>query len=100
MKTASSEETLPPLHSAVWQSNADAVRRLLQQGAAVDASAAHLADSVMPLHIAAQLGHAAVAELLLDAGAPVDAETARWSETPLGLAIKVTGVRSTSVSAV
>jgi len=59
-----------PLHTAAMQGDEDAVRRLLAEGARVDARDGFGAT---PLHRAAGMGHVQVMELLLDNGAPVDA---------------------------
>ncbi len=64
-----------PLHLAAYFGRADAVRVLVEAGAAVDATTRN-AMANRPLHAAAAGGHNGVARLLVEAGADVDARQA------------------------
>jgi ankyrin repeat protein len=72
----------PPLIGAVRQGDAAAARRILAQGADVNAAAA---DGTTPLHWAAHRDDVELVRLLLGAGADVTAGN-RYGVTPLALA--------------
>ena len=68
-----------PLHDAADKGNIDEVKRLIAQGANVNAKDKH---TVTALHWAADQGHTAVVELLIAEGADVNAKSKDGS-TPL-----------------
>lgn len=74
---------LTPLHLAVIGGDADAVGKLIDEGAAVDAPAA---KRISPLHLAASAGDESILAALLKAGADVDGADAR-GRTPLHWAV-------------
>ncbi len=67
-----SEDGWTPLHLAAFFGKQDAVRMLLNKGAAVNARSTNAMQN-MPLHAAAAGRHAEVARLLIDRGASADA---------------------------
>ena len=67
-----SKDGFTALHFACYFGQPEAVRVLLENGAAVDAVAANLMQ-VMPLHSAASARNVAAARMLLEHGAPVNA---------------------------
>ncbi len=74
---------LTPLHKAVSENDAPAVKRLLAAGA--DARAATTLSRITPLALAATNGDATIIQALLDAGAAVEVPNADGA-TPLMLA--------------
>lgn len=72
-----------PLHTASAFGNEEAVKLLLQYGAAVNVQSGE--DKLTPLHLAAEQGYPKCVQLLIDAGALVNA-TNRKKQTPLHLA--------------
>lgn len=76
---ALSAVTTYPLHEAAAASDVELVRRLIAEGADVNAQGP---SQRTPLHYAAIAGHREVAQVLLDSGADVEARD-RWGDTPL-----------------
>ena len=74
-----------PVADAAQQGDLDAVRRLLREGADVNAPQG---DGMTALHWAAERGDASLCEVLLYAGARVDAGTRIGHYTPLHLAAR------------
>lgn len=74
-----------PLHFAAGSGNLEVAEALINNGAAVNATASIYIYT--PLHLAALNGKKEVAELLIDKGADVNAMSAS-GDTPLDLAIK------------
>ena len=74
---------LPPLHQAARDNNAAEAKRLIDNGAEVNAKDE---NGFTPLHRAAGRNAAAVAKLLIDNGADVNAEIGNTGLTPLYLA--------------
>ena len=78
-------ETDSPVADAAQRGDLDAVRRLLREGADVNAPQG---DGMTALHWAAERGDASLCEVLLYAGARVDAGTRIGHYTPLHLAAR------------
>jgi hypothetical protein len=74
------------LHLMAKRNDVDAVRWLLDRGAAPDGIWPHWDADVTPLHLAAMQGHAAIARLLLDAGADTTIRDTKHHEDPRGWA--------------
>ena len=72
------------IHDAAARGDTEEVRRLLGEGA--DVNAKTQADWT-PLHAAARDGHNDVCELLLEAGAEINARCKGVDKTPRGVAI-------------
>ncbi len=68
-----------PLHWAARHGQVSTVKRLLQEGAAIDARE-HMGRT--PLHVAAMGNHRDTVELLIARGAEINARD-RWNVTPL-----------------
>lgn len=75
----------PRIFAAIDRDQIDEVKRLLEDGADVNARTKEDGDT--PLHLAAEGGHLEIVRLLLDHGADVNARTRDDNETPLGEAI-------------
>src|SRR5438045_5380015 len=80
----SKRERQTPLHIAAEDGNTNNVKRLIREGAVVDASDRWKRT---PLHLATEWGHVGVVKDLLASGANVNAVT-KLGETPLFFALR------------
>ena len=84
--TASAQQKQFAFILAALHGKADALRRLLRAGVALNASSADLYPHGTPLHHAVSSGALDAVEVLVEAGAELAAKDSAWGGTPLGWA--------------